>query len=319
MLGRSFSTPFEVTLRPARIDDARRKLLKLIGSPLLGQIRKAYAYGGLKRQNRPGFGASRGAGWGIAVSLGDAGATVYVTGRSLRGKPTTEGLPGTIDDTADEVTRRGGKGIAVRCDHTSDDDVTALFGAFAKNKVGSICWLTTSGAATNITISKPSWPRFGNSQSAIGMPCSWLEFVAHLIASQLAVPLMMPRKQGLIVNTIAWDAGNYLRSIYYDLAKTAVSRMALGMAQELKPHGIAAVALAPGFMRTERVMAAHAQHPFDLSRTESTEYLGRAVVALASDPNVMQHSGQTFTVGDLAQQYGFTDVDGKQPPPFRTS
>ena len=123
----------------------------------------------------------------------------------------------------------------------------------------------------------------------------------------------------MIVNTIAWDGGKYLRSIYYDLSKTAISRMALGMAQELKPHGIAAVALAPGFMRTERVMAAHAQHPFDLSGTESTEYLGRAVVALASDPNIMQKSGQTLTVGDLAQEYGFTDVDGKQPPPFRTT
>jgi NAD(P)-dependent dehydrogenase (short-subunit alcohol dehydrogenase family) len=142
---------------------------------------------------------------------------------------------------------------------------------------------------------------------------------ANLIASQLATLLMLSRKKGLIVNTIAWDDGKYLRNIYYDLSKVANARMAFGMAQELKPHGIAAVALAPGFMRSERVMAAHAQHPFDLSATESTEYLGRAVAALACDGKIMEKTGQTLTVGDLAKEYGFTDVDGKQPPPFRSS
>ncbi len=263
-------------------------------------------------------GASRGAGWGIAVSLGAAGATVYVTGRSVRGK-STEDLPGTIEDTADEVTRRGGRGIAVRCDHTVDDEVEQLF-ARIREEQGRLDLLVNNvwGGYEQHDFKSfmaPFWEqpkRYWDGMFVAGVR-------AHLVASQMAVPLMIPQKQGLIVSTIAWDGGKYLKNIYYDLSKTAISRMALGMAQELKPHNVAAVALAPGFMRTERVMAAHAQHPFDLSGTESTEYLGRAVAALAGDANIMQRSGQTLTVGDLAQEYGFTDVDGKQPPPFRSS
>lgn len=228
-------------------------------------------------------------------------------------------MQGTVDDTAEEVTRRGGKGIAVRCDHTKDDEVAALFDRINKEQ-GQLDLLVNNvwgGYEQHDfrAFMAPFWDqpmRYWDGMFVAGVR-------AYLIASQFAAKIMMPRKQGLIVNTIAWDGGKYLRNIYYDLSKTAASRMALGMAQELKPHNVAAVALAPGFMRTERVMAAHAQHPFDLSGTESTEYLGRAVVALASDANIMQKIGQTLTVGDLAQEYGFTDVDGKQPPPFRSS
>ncbi len=264
-------------------------------------------------------GASRGAGAGIAASLGKAGATVYVTGRSSRSTGSTENMPGTIDDSADEVTRGGGKGIAVRCDHTHDDEVAALFDRI-KTEQGKLDLLVNNawGGYEQHDFRKfmaPFWeqPReYWDKMFVAGVR-------AHLIASQLVAPIMIAQRHGLIINTIAWDFGKYLKSIYYDLSKTAISRMALGMAQELKPHNVAAVALAPGFMRTERVMAAHAQHPFDLSGTESTEYLGRAVVALAADENIMQKSGQTLTVGDLAKEYGFTDVDGKQPPPFRSS
>jgi NAD(P)-dependent dehydrogenase (short-subunit alcohol dehydrogenase family) len=140
---------------------------------------------------------------------------------------------------------------------------------------------------------------------------------AHLIAGRFAVPLMLPQRHGLILSTIAWAFGKYLGNLYYDVAKAALIRMAFGMARELRPHGIAAVALAPGFMRTERVLAAHAAHPFDLSGTESPEYLGRAVVALASDPDILHKSGDVLTVGELAREYGFTDIDGRQVPPFR--
>jgi NAD(P)-dependent dehydrogenase (short-subunit alcohol dehydrogenase family) len=122
--------------------------------------------------------------------------------------------------------------------------------------------------------------------------------------------------RGLIVSTVAWAYGRYI-GLFYDVAKAAVIRMAFGLAQELRPHGIAAVALAPGFMRSERVMAAHAKHPFDLTGTESTEYVGRAVAALAADPQVLRKSGNVFTAGDLAREYGFTDVDGQQPEAFR--
>ena len=140
---------------------------------------------------------------------------------------------------------------------------------------------------------------------------------AHLVASRYAVPLMLQQRRGLIINTVAWDRGMYLGNLFYDVAKAAIIRMAYGMAEELRPHGVAALALAPGFVRTERVMAAHALQPFPLDRTESPEYIGRAVAHLAADPQVMQKSGKVMAVGDLAREYGFTDIDGKQPPAFR--
>jgi len=139
---------------------------------------------------------------------------------------------------------------------------------------------------------------------------------AHFAASRLAVPLMLPRERGLIVNTIAWVDGKYTRHIYYDVVKQATARMTYGMALELKPHGITCVALAPGFVRTEVVLAAHARHPFDLSGTESPEYLGRAVVHLAEDPEVIGRTGRVLTAGQLAREYEFTDLDGRQPATF---
>jgi NAD(P)-dependent dehydrogenase (short-subunit alcohol dehydrogenase family) len=141
---------------------------------------------------------------------------------------------------------------------------------------------------------------------------------AAYVTSQLAAPLMLERGGGLIVNTLAWiEGGGYMGSVPYDTAKAAIARMAFGMAHDLRPHGVAVVALAPGFMRTERVLAEHAKEPFDLRGTESPAYLGRAVAALAAAPNVLARSGELLTAGQLARVYGFTDVDGRQPEPFR--
>lgn len=144
---------------------------------------------------------------------------------------------------------------------------------------------------------------------------------AHFTASRFAVPLMMPQRQGLIVNTTFWDRGKCLSNLSYDLAKTAINRMAYVMALELRKYNIAAVALSPGWMRTEAVMDNKPPHqaptPEELERTESVEYIGRAVAALATDPNVMEKSGRILTVGDLAREYGFTDIDGRQPPAYR--
>ncbi len=136
----------------------------------------------------------------------------------------------------------------------------------------------------------------------------------HFLASRHGVRLMLPQRRGLIVSTTAHDRGLYLGNVIYDAAKAAINRMAFGMAAELREHGIAAVALYPGWMRTERVLEYH--KPEELARTESVEYVGRAVVALASDPDVMAKTGQTLAVADLAREYGFTDVDGRQVPPF---
>jgi NAD(P)-dependent dehydrogenase (short-subunit alcohol dehydrogenase family) len=262
-------------------------------------------------------GASRGAGRAIAAVLGETGATVYVTGRTVRGGAAADGLPGTIEDAAGEVTARGGRGIAVRCDHTVDADAEALF-ARVQDEAGRIdmlvnnVWGGYEGQMMGIPL-KPFWeqPRSQwESMFVAGLR-------AQLVTAQLAAPLMIGRAGGLMLSTVAWAYDEYLRNLYYDVSKAAIIRMVRGMAHDLRPHGVAAVALAPGFMRTERILAVHAAHPFDLSGTESPEYLGRCVRALAEDADVMRRSGQVFTVGDLAREYGFTDVDGRKPEGFR--
>jgi len=264
-------------------------------------------------------GASRGAGRGIALVLGEAGATVYVTGRSVQDQPTTENLPGTIEDTAEAVRARGGTGIAVRCDHAVDSDVEQLF-ARVQQEEGRIDLLVNNawGGYEQHDYRKFSAPfheqplRHWDGMFTAGVR-------AALVASRFAVSLMLRQKHGLIVNITAWDREKFLVNVFYDVAKNAISRMTYGIARELQPHHITAVALAPGFMRTERVAGAFeaAGNKDYLNFTESPEYIGRAVVAIASDPNVLEKSGKVLAVGDLAEEYGFTDIDGRRVPPFR--
>jgi NAD(P)-dependent dehydrogenase (short-subunit alcohol dehydrogenase family) len=261
-------------------------------------------------------GASRGVGKGIALALGEAGATVYVTGRSDAGG-TTEGLPGTVWDTADAVTLRGGQGVAVRCDHTADAEVEALF-ARVKQEQGRLDVLVNSawGGYEQFDWSRfaaPFWEQPLRHWS--GMFESGVR--ANLTATRLAVPLMLPQRRGLIVHTTAWDRDKYLGNLFYDVAKAAVNRMAFGMASELRQHNVAVVALAPGFVGTERLLAAFAAAGRAPGNLESPEYAGRAVVALAADTDVLARSGRVLTVGQLAAEYGFTDVDGRQWPPFQ--
>jgi NAD(P)-dependent dehydrogenase (short-subunit alcohol dehydrogenase family) len=262
-------------------------------------------------------GASRGAGRAIAAVLGEAGATVYVTGRTTRGDAAPDNMPGTIDDTADEVTARGGRGIAARCDHTNDADVEALFDR-VRNDQGRLDILVNNawGGYEGQLMGLPRGPFWEQPRS------QWESmFVAgvrtHLVATQLAAPLLIMQPGGLVISTVAWSYGDYLGNLCYDVSKAAIVRMIQDMSRDLRPHGVAAIALAPGFMRTERVLAAHAAHPFDLSWTESPEYLGRAVRALAEDSNFLQKNGEVLTVGDLAREYNFTDTDGRQPAAFR--
>jgi NAD(P)-dependent dehydrogenase (short-subunit alcohol dehydrogenase family) len=261
-------------------------------------------------------GASRGVGKGIALALGEAGAIVYVTGRSDAGG-TTEGLPGTVRDTADAVTQRGGQGVPVRCDHTADAEVEALFARVTQEQ-GRLDFLVNNAWGG---YEQFDWSRFGSPfweqplRHWSGMFESGVR--AHLVASRLAAPLMLPNRRGLIVHTTAWDRDKYLGNLFYDVAKAAVNRMAFGMAREMQPHRVAVVALAPGFVRTERVLAAFAGAGRVPENLESPEYTGRAVVALAGDANVMAKSGRVLTVGQLAAEYGFTDVGGRQWPPFQ--
>jgi NAD(P)-dependent dehydrogenase (short-subunit alcohol dehydrogenase family) len=278
-------------------------------------------------------GASRGAGRGIAVELGAAGATVYVAGRSRRDRPAPqyeqirtlsklEHVPGSIDDTGDEVTRAGGSGIPVACDHTDEAQVKALFERVAQEQ-GRLDLLVNNAWGGHETFDgvfqAPFWERpmvHWDSMFDRGVR-------NHLLASRLAAPMLVRQGRGLIVTTTFWDRDRYMQgNLFYDLAKASITRLAFAMAQELRPHGVASVAVSPGWMRTEFVLAghqtdeAHWRERPALARTESPRYLGRAVVALATDADVIQRTGQVLRVGDLARAYGFTDIDGRVVPPF---
>jgi NAD(P)-dependent dehydrogenase (short-subunit alcohol dehydrogenase family) len=258
-------------------------------------------------------GASRGAGRGIALELGSAGATVYVTGRSVRGE-TTDNRPETIEETAAGVTSRGGKGIAIRCDHTSDNDVRKLFEQIKKEH-GCIDILVNSvfGGSEN---SLPSgegrlfWQRPLEHWDAMMVAGTQ----AYLLTARYAAPLMTKHRRGLIVNITFFIKERVAGNLYYDLAMNSINRLTLGMAKELETFNVSAVAVCPGWMRTERVTDS-GYKPED-GTTETTAYVGRAVVALASDSLVSRISGEAVMVAELARKYGFTDIDGTQPLPF---
>jgi NAD(P)-dependent dehydrogenase (short-subunit alcohol dehydrogenase family) len=278
-------------------------------------------------------GASRGAGRGIAAELGAAGATVYVTGRSTRAQPAAGyerllalsslgAMPGCIEDTADLVTREGGRGIAVRCDHARDDEVDALF-ARVQAEQGRLDLLVNNAwgghESFDGVFEAPFW------QHPLAHWDSMMDRGVrnHLLAARAAAPMLMRQGHGLIVATTFWDRDRYLRgNLYYDLAKAAICRLAFGVAHEVRAAGVASIALSPGWMRTELVLAGHRtdethwQERPALARTESPRYLGRAVVALAGDTRVMDKTGRALRVADLAHEYGFTDIDGRQVGPF---
>jgi NAD(P)-dependent dehydrogenase (short-subunit alcohol dehydrogenase family) len=261
-------------------------------------------------------GASRGAGRGIALALAEQGATVYVTGRTIDPDDAVDGMKETIGETAQLVSDRGGTGIAVACDHREPDDVRTLIDRIEQDH-GKLHLLVNNAwggyeSYDMKTFDAPFWeanPELWTRMIGNGVRLSY-------ITSRAAAPLMIAQRSGLIVNVTAWDRDRYLHALVYDVAKAAVNRMAFGMAQELRRFGIAVIALAPGWMRTERVMQAHAEHPFDLSSTESPEYVGRVIAALVSDTEIMSKTGQTFRAGDLAPDYDVYDVDGSQPPGF---
>jgi NAD(P)-dependent dehydrogenase (short-subunit alcohol dehydrogenase family) len=260
-------------------------------------------------------GATRGAGLGIARILGEEAATVYVTGRSVRGAPAVAEYPGGIEDAADQVSARGGHGIPVRCDHTDEQAVNRLFEQVGREQ-GRLDVLVCNAWAGympypehNDWFTRPFWEQSMDRWD--GMFTGGLR--AHLLTARYGLPLMLPAKRGLVVFTTFTMGRKYLGNVFYDVAKNGICRAAEVLAGELEEHEIAALALTPGWVLAERMTGLADQQR---AQTESPEYIGRAVAALASDPGIMRRTGQTLAVGNLAREYGFTDVDGRQPTAY---
>ncbi len=305
----------------ATSDDLRASLESLDDNSTRGRREMGPSVRSLKETIAVVTGSTRGAGKGIALALGEAGATVYVTGRSTRSGGATMNYPGTIEETAEAVTAGGGVGIPVRVDHGVESEVEALFGR-VRAEHGRLDLLVNNAwgghdHARDIGLT-PFWK----------MPtATWEDMMTHgarlgLITSRYAAPMVVAQGRGLIVNTTFWDRDLYTGNLYYDLAKATINRLTFDMAQDLRPHGVAVLAVSPGWMRTELVLRAfgtdeaHWRDVPALARTETPLYVGRGVVALAADPQVMAKTGRVLRVGDLAREYGFTDVDGRQPPLF---
>jgi NAD(P)-dependent dehydrogenase (short-subunit alcohol dehydrogenase family) len=260
-------------------------------------------------------GASRGIGKGIAIVLGECGATVFVTGRSSRSAGAGER---TVEGTADEVTARGGRGVAAIVDHTDDSQVEALFERLRRDE-GRLDLLVAN-----------AWGGYENyDHQLFGLPF-WEQPVerldtmirtglrSHLTTCRAAAPLLLDQGGGLIVLTGGWDDDTrYLGNLPYDLVKNATSRLVATMAHELRPHGVSVVGVYPGFTRTELVVDAFAAGGAEPPpHAHSPELVGRAVAAVAADPNVAVLSGTGAQAATYAERYGFTDVDGRSFEPF---
>ncbi|MET9919562.1 SDR family oxidoreductase [Streptomyces sp. NPDC059605] len=273
-------------------------------------------------------GATRGAGRGIAVQLGAAGATVYVTGRTTRERRSEYDRPETIEETAELVTAAGGTGIAVPTDHLEPDRVRALAERVDAEQ-GRLDVLVNDvwGGERLFEFDRPVWEHDLDN----GLRLLRLGVETHAITSHFLLPLLVRRPGGLVVEmtdgTAAYNTANYRNSYFYDLVKNSVLRMAFVLAHELEPHGGTAVALTPGWLRSEMMLDAFGvteDNWRDALATvphfcvsESPAYVGRAVAALAGDPDATRWNGRSLSSGGLAQEYGFTDLDGSRPDCWR--
>jgi NAD(P)-dependent dehydrogenase (short-subunit alcohol dehydrogenase family) len=275
-------------------------------------------------------GATRGTGRGIACMLGEAGATVYCTGRSTQeNRPARrrkkaspfdlDNRPETIEETAEMVSARGGVGIHVQVDHTQQDQVKALFSRVKKEQGKLDVLVNDVWGGDELNEWKPFWKH----SLEKGLLMLQRAIHSHIITNYYAVPLMIATGKGLIVEITDGDHFGYRGVFYYDLVKTSVIRIAFAMATELSKHNITALAVTPGFLRSEAMLEyfgvteanwrdAIKNRP-DFSRSETPFYVGRAVAALAADPNVGKKTGRVFAAWDLGPEYGLTDVDGQQP------
>jgi len=272
-------------------------------------------------------GATRAAGRGIAVQLGAAGATVYVTGRSTRGQRSEMDRPETIEETAALVDEAGGRGIAVQVDHLVAEQVRALVARIESEQGALHVLVNDIWGATRMEWNKTVW----ESDLEYGLRTLRLGVDTHAITSHFAIPLLIEKPGGLVVEvtdgTDEYNKDHYRVSFFYDLAKAAVNRMAFALAHELEPHGATAVSLTPGWLRSEAMLDAYkvteaswrdatkVQPHFAISETPA--FIGRAVAALAADPEVKRWNGKSLSSGELAKVYGFTDADGSRPDAWR--
>ncbi len=275
-------------------------------------------------------GATRGAGRGIACMLGEAGATVYCTGRSTRDNRSEINRPETIEETAALVNSHGGKGIWAQVDHTQPDQVRALFTRVQQeqghldllvNNMSGDQFLTPGMLSSKAPI--PFW----NYPIEKGLATQQNGVHTHLITSYCAAAMMVEQQQGLIIEV---NDGNSLQfndvGVYYSLSKASLVLLAYFMAEELRAHHVAALSLTPGWLRSETMLDGFGvteatwqdalTNAPDFINSETPFYIGRAVVALATDPNIMTKTGHALSAGGLAREYNFTDIDGRQPPAY---
>ncbi|MFI8081602.1 SDR family oxidoreductase [Kitasatospora sp. NPDC086009] len=266
-------------------------------------------------------GGTRGGGRGIAVELGAAGATVYVTGRSSTAGRSDLDRPETVEETAERITAAGGVGVPVRTDHSRPEEVRALVDRIAAEQDGRLDVLVNSvwGGDQLTDWTHPLWEQ----DLDTGLRLLRRAVETHVITSRFALPLMVARRSGLVVEVTDGNTARYRGSFFYDLAKSAVIRLAVAQAAELKAHDVAAVAITPGFLRSEAMLEHFgvteanwrdgvAQDP-NFAHSETPAYLGRAVAALAADPAVMAKTGRALATWGLYREYGFTDADGTRP------
>jgi dehydrogenase/reductase SDR family protein 1 len=275
--------------------------------------------GALKGKVAVVTGGSRGVGKGIAVCLGEAGATVYVTGRTLT--PGGSIFPGSIEETAAELTRRGGKGIAVQCDHADDDAVRRVMSRI-EAEAGAIDILVNNvfAAPDRMPVNVPFWEL----NDGLWDDLMRVGLRSHYVSSRCVAPGMVERRKGLIVCTSSGGAVRYTFNVPFGVQKAGLDKLAKDMAHDLRPFDVASVVIWPGFIKSEKFLAQPGRMPEALAKRimdhgESAEFAGRAVVGLATDPDILVKSGRLHLVAELAQTYGFTDIDGRMPAtPSRT-
>jgi len=268
-------------------------------------------------------GASRGIGRGIALQLGEAGATVYVTGREPKKSDAKDGGLPTLEKTANEINERGGRGIAAYCDHSDPDDIKRLFDRIQREQNSQLDILVNNAYSAVNVITDSTGKKFWELDPLIWDDVNNVGLRNHYICAVYAARLMVPRKKGLIVTVSSVGGLRYLFNVAYGVGKSACDRLAADTAEELRKHNITSISLWPGAVRTELIVnkmdsgfQSNLKEMFE--EGETTEFSGRAIAHLAADKNQLQKTGRILITSDLADEYGFSDVDGRHPPSFRS-